>query len=86
VNSRYDVLGMLRINNKFVQFVIEDNDLGSNGIVTEFDNLGLYNVALNLIRIDETTLGLNNTLFDFYKAVTEITRFSPDGITYEQID
>jgi hypothetical protein len=29
---------------------------------------------------------LNNTLFDFYKAVTEITRFSPDGITYEQID
>lgn len=86
ITDKYDILGMLRINKKFSQFIIEENGLVSNGIVTEFDNLGLYNVALNLIRIDESTLGLNNTLFDFYKAVTEITRFSDDEVNFEQID
>lgn len=86
ITDKYDVLGMLRINNKFCQFVIEENGLGSNGIKTEFDNLGLYNVALNLIRIDDDVFGLNNTLFDFYKATKEITRFSPDGVTLEEID
>jgi hypothetical protein len=86
MGDKYDVLGMLRINNKFVQYVLDNNGLGNTGIETEFDNLGLYNVALNLIRIDESTFGLNNTLFDFYKAVNETTRFSSDGVTLEEID
>jgi len=85
--DKYGVLGMLRVNNRFTQSVLDDNNLGAQGIETELDNLGYYNIALNLIRINDTpTFGLNNTLFDFYEATNETTSFTEDGETNIIID
>lgn len=84
VPDRYDILGMIRINNKFTKHIIEQNDLTSNSINTEMEDLGLYNVALNLSRVDnEWSLG--NILFDFYKGVKEVTNYTDDGINFKMI-
>lgn len=86
VPDRIDVLGMLRINNKFCETVITDNALEPT-TETEKDNLGLYNIALNVIRLNDTpTFGLGNVLFDFYKSIKETTVYSDDYLTYQTVD
>jgi len=75
---------MLRINGKFAKYIIEENNLDDN-IETEMDNLGLYNIALNIIRLDNA-VGLNNILFDFYKSIKENTSYSDDYISYSGIE
>jgi len=82
--DKYGILGMLRINNKFTKKVIEANNLTSYNIKTEMEDLGLYNVSLNLIKVEETW-GLNNTLFDFYKGTKETTNYTEDGLVFTEI-
>lgn len=86
--NKYDVLGMLRINNKLCKTIIDESTLDpviKSATKTELDDLGLYNVALNLIRLSDDTFGLNNVLFDFYKGIKETTQYSDDGVTYQTI-
>ena len=82
--DRYDILGMLRINNKFTKIVVEENNLTSQTINTEMEDIGLYNVSLNLIKVDDVW-GLNNTLFDFYKGTKETTNYTEDDVTFTEI-
>lgn len=77
---------MLRINDKFTKYVIKDNGLESHNIKTEMEDLGYYNVSLNLIKLSGTSFGLNNILFDFYKSTLETTKYTEDGIIFKSIN
>jgi hypothetical protein len=82
---RLEILGMLRINNKFCKDIIQENGLNPT-IETEMERLGEYNVALNIIKLNDDSYGLGNVLFDFYKATKETTLYSDDKINYTEID
>ncbi len=77
---------MIRINDKFTKYIIEDNKLESHNIRTEMEDLGYYNVSLNIIKLNDTSFGLNNILFDFYKSTLETTKYTEDGVTFKSID
>lgn len=79
-----EILGMTRINNKFSKYVIEENAL--DVVNTEFEDLGLYNLGLNLMDLGDGKWGMGNTMFDFYKGTKENTSYSEDEKEFKLID
>lgn len=83
--NKYDVLGMMRVNDMMSPDILKENSLDIT-VDNELTHLGYYNIALNVIKIDDVKKGLNSTLFDFYKSVNESATYSLDGSVFNYID
>lgn len=87
--SALDIVGMLRINNRFVSDIFKDKDKNIEGIETEKENLGLYNIALNINKVkkgNSEVYGLNDILHRFYTAIKSGAKYLEDNENFTVID
>lgn len=69
--DRNDVLGMIRVNDKYSRDIMIENGIDMTDVRTELNSLGEYNISLNVVEPSSTNsgLGLNNMAFEFYKSI-----------------